>query len=180
MQQLLGISRVGPLWTAFRFIWTIRNIVSIVLLLCTVLYLLFSETLTQRQLMLAQFATAQQQLAVKEGLFFDAGIKSFAGPSQSGISITLKQIEDLKKASIELRAELVSSFAPNHEISKARKGYADALTNVLGKINLFQPGADGTISVLTALDAIERPAAGYHHAAAKYQSSVWRSFLAAF
>lgn len=180
MQQSLGINRLGPVWTFFRFVWTIRNVVSIVLLLCTVLYLLFSETLTQRRLMLEQFGQAQSELAKKETAFASAGAAVFAGPSQDGRSVTPEQAEALAVAGRALRAELMSSYAPNQRIEQAKYAYARAVADVLGKLNLFVPGGDGTVSVLTALNELEGPAASYHSAAKSYQSSVWVSFIAAF
>ncbi|GAA6198701.1 hypothetical protein NBRC116598_41460 [Pseudophaeobacter arcticus] len=180
MQQSMEMNKLGPLWTFYRFVVAIRHIILIVSLGATVIYLLASETLEQRRYMLAEFGKAQAALAKPEAKFGKAGEVIFAGPSQDGRSISGTSAAALQEAARVLRAELLSAPAPNRDIELARHQYAGALADLLGKLNLFEPGADGTISVLTALEAVEAPAAAYHAAAEQYQTSVWTSFWAAF
>lgn len=180
MQQSMGMDKAGPFWTFVRFVVAIRHILLIVSLGATVAFLLASETLEQRRTMLADFGKAQIELAKLEAEFGKAGGAAFTGPSQDESSITVPDAVALQDAARALRSGLLSAPAPNVKVDLARQRYAGELADLLGTLNLFEPGADGTIAVLTALEAIEGPAALYHDAAEQYQTSVWTSFWAAF
>ncbi|WP_170428129.1 hypothetical protein [Ruegeria arenilitoris] len=182
MQQSVGMDKLGPVVTVVRFVWAIRNIIAIVSLLCTVGYLLFSETLEQRRYMLSQFAKVQADVTEAEGHLKLAGDLAFREPSRTGASIPVAIAAQLEEAVRALRSELLSAPAPTSRIEKTRTAYAAALVDVLGAINLYEPGGDGekTIAVLTSLHALETPATAYKQAARKYQTSVWNSFWAAF
>ncbi|WP_354545959.1 hypothetical protein [Roseovarius sp. MBR-78] len=176
----MGMNKPGLFWTVVRFVVAIRHIILIVSLGATVLYLLASETLEQRRYMLEQFDKSQAALAKLEAEFGRAGSAVFAGPSKTGRSMTESEAKALQDAARSLRAGLLSAPAPNGDIEQTRQRYAGALSDLLGKLNLFETGEDGTIAVLTALEAVELPAAQYHVVAEQYQTSAWTSFWAAF
>ncbi|MEE2633100.1 MAG: hypothetical protein VX940_02230 [Pseudomonadota bacterium] len=183
MQQSLRMNnRAGCFWTVVRFVWTLRNIISIVLLLSTVLYLMFSETLEQRRFMLAEFSKAQNSISAAEGELKAAGDLTFRMPSKTGASIATETIVALENATRALRATLIAAPAPTTPIEESRAVYASALADVLGSINLYEPGGDGerTNAVLFSLASLEDPANAYKRAATAYQTSVWKSFWAAF
>lgn len=165
-------------------IWSIRkaiiHVIAIVSMLTTILYLMYGETLEQRRVMLEQFTKDQVAVSRAEASFKDAGDAAFKGPSQNGRSITDADARLLTQATRSLRSALLSSTTPNGAIQKARIEYTDSLATLQGKLNLFTPGSNGTIAVLRALNAVEKPAADYHDAARSYQNSVWVSFWAAF
>ncbi|MDO6455612.1 hypothetical protein Q4494_00855 [Celeribacter halophilus] len=181
-QSLRMINWAGFLGTVLRFVWTIRNIVAIFLLLCTVAYLMFSETLEQRRFMLTKFSEAQQSISVAEGKLKAAGDLAFRVPSKTGASIAPEAIVALETATRDLRTTLVAAPAPTTSIERSRAVYASTLADVLGSINLYEPGGDGerTNDVLFSLVSLEDPAKAYKKAATDYQTSVWKSFWAAF
>lgn len=108
------------------------------------------------------------------------GDAAFSGPSRDGRSITVEQARQLYASVQLLRSELAALSSPTSKIERAVLQYTTALSSLQGALNLFEEGEAGTISVLEALSAIDVPASNYRVAAAKYESSVWRSFWAAF
>lgn len=181
MQQLLRMNKSGPLWSVVRLVLAFRSIIAIVLLLLTVVYLMFSETLEQRRYMLTEFSASQREIALAEGILKDVGDTAFNVPSTTGGAIHLEDASALADAARELRSVLLAAPAPTSAIEGARAAYATVLADVLGAVNLYSPDDDGesTIRILHALEAIERPAVGYADAARSYQTSVWVSFWAA-
>lgn len=180
MQQSTTMAKLGPVWAVIQFLWSIKRIVAIVSMLTALVYLLASETLEQRRTMLAEFAKADSIVADLEADFKALGDEAFSGPSRDGRSVTPDLGSRLYKATQALRSELASLSPPTNAIEHALIRYTASLSDLQGSLNLFEPGAEGTISVLRALDAVEEPAADYRLAATKYERSVWRSFWAAF
>jgi hypothetical protein len=178
----MGMSKTGPFWTFVRFVWAFRNIIAIVSLLLTVFYLMFSETLEQRRFMLSEFSEAYQNVSVAEGELKTTGDRVFREPSRSGAPVPAEAAAALENAVRDLRSALVAAPAPTGEIEQTRAAYAAELSDVLGAINLFELDGDGegTIRLLGALDAVERPALAYGEAVNDFQTSVWTSFWAAF
>lgn len=175
------MDKTGLLWTIGRTLWALRNLITIVTLLTTVLYLMFSETLEQRRYMLDKFSEAQNRIAAAEGVLKTAGDFAFKNPSKSGASIPTEVTEALESAVRNLRMTLLSAPAPTNSIQRTRTIYASELADVLGAINLYEPGGDGehTNNVLRALVALEKPATAYKKAATRFQTSVWASLWAA-
>ncbi len=180
MQQSSPMSKLGPVWTVFQFLWNIRKIVTIILLVLTLVYLFFAETLQQRRFMLTQFSEAQAVITDLEAEMKRLGDEAFSGPSRDGRSITSIQAHELYAGVQDLRSELATLAPPNAALEIARNSYVNSLTVLLGRLNLFEEGEDSTVSILRALEGIEVPAANYREAAKRYQNSVWRNFWAAF
>lgn len=180
MQQSSTMNKQGPVWTILLFLWNIRKIVSIILMAITLVYLFFSETLEQRRFMLVEFGEEHSLVTMNEAALKILGDEVFRGPSQDGRPITSEQASGLYSGIQRLHSNLATLSPPNQAVEDARDRYARSLTKVLGALNLFEEEADGTSSVLKALQAIEIPAAKYRNAVKRYQNSVWRSFWAAF
>jgi len=79
-----------------------------------------------------------------------------------------------------LRSNLAAMSPPNRKIENTSNLYIGSLTALQGSLNLFEVGDEGTIAVLNALSGVESPATYYGLAVKEYQTSVIRSFLAAF
>ena len=163
-----------------RFIYAIKHIIAIVSLSVALVYLLAAETLHQRRAMVASFETAQQAVTGAEAQLRAAGDAAFRNPSRTGASITKGEVDALMLAVQGLRSTLGAAPAPNSAIQSSRAAYVNSLTDLPGKLNLFAPGPDGTISVLTALDGIGVHADQYHATSSKFLTSTFNSFLAAF
>ena len=157
-----------------------KKIIAIISMLVTLVYLMASETLEQRRTMLADFNISEATIADFESNLKVRGDSAFSGSSRDGRSMTAELATDLYTATQSLRSELATLSAPNSDIELARDAYVKSLTNLQGKLNLFEVGAEGTISVLEALTAIERPAAIFREESSSYQRSVLRSLWAAF
>lgn len=149
-------------------------------MLVALVYLLASETLEQRRTMLVEFAKTDAIVAELEADLKALGDEAFSGPSRDGRSVSPDLASRVYEATQALRSELASLSPPTNAIENALISYTARLSDLQGSLNLFEPGAEGTISVLLALDAIEKPAAEYRIAVTKYERSVWRSFWAAF
>lgn len=152
-------------------------------MLTTLLYLFSAETLQQRRTMLSEFNVAAASIATLEDTFGSAGNDALGATGRDGRSMTIQQVSTLYDSTEALRSMLATLSAPNNAIDAARNEYVGSLTNLLGQINLFEPGADGTINVaeaLAAIDAANGPAVNYHQAAEAFQNSVWVSIRAAF
>lgn len=163
-----------------RFIYAIKHIIAIVSLSVALVYLLAAETLQQRRAMVASFEAAQRVVTDAEAVLRAAGDAAFRSPSRSGALITQAEVDALMTAVQGLRSALGAAPAPNSAIETSRAGYANSLTDLQGKLNLFVPGPDGTIEVLTALDGLGVHADRYHADSAKFLTSTFNSFLAAF
>lgn len=180
MQKSSPMNKLGPIWTGIQFVWSIRRIIAIISMLTALVYLLASETLEQRRTMLASFSASDKVIAELEANLKIQGDAAFSGPSRDGRSITVEQARQLYASVQLLRSELAALSSPTSKIERAVLQYTTALSSLQGALNLFEEGEAGTISVLEALSAIDVPASNYRVAAAKYESSVWRSFWAAF
>jgi hypothetical protein len=180
MQQSVSMNKRGSIWTFVLFLWNIRRVVSIILLALTLVYLFFSETLEQRRSMLSEFNQTQKTITAHETALKVLGDTVFSGPSRDGRSITTRQSVELYIGVQGLRSQLTAMTPPNADIEYDRDEYIRTLTFLQGRLNLFEEGAEGTTSVLEALDRIEIPAKRYSSAVKRYQSSVFRSLLAAF
>lgn len=163
-----------------RFIYAIKHIIAIVSLSVALAYLLAAETVQQRRAMVASFSTAQQEVTTAEAKVRTAGDAVFRNPSRTGALITQSEVDALMVAVRGLRSALVAAPAPNATIQTTRTAYVNSLTDLQGKLNLFEMGAEGTITVLTALDGIGVYADQYHTASARFLTSTFNSLLAAF
>ena len=179
MQQSQMMSKIGPVRTFVQFVWALRRIVAVILLALTLIYLLFSETLEQRRFMLGEFSKAQEEISALEAAVKKQGDAVFREPSRSGRSVSSLHAENLYRSAQALHSALLAMSPPNRTIEATRNEYARSVAKLLGTINLFEEGEEGTISVLQALVEIEIPAANFREAAEKYQNSVWVSFWAA-
>ena len=180
MQQSATMNKLGPLWTIALFFWNIRKVVSIILLVLTLVYLFFNETLEQRRFMLTEFSETQKTITKHEIALKIIGDTVFSGPSRDGRSITTEHATQLYVGVQSLRSQLSALSPPNDDIEKTKDHYVRSLANLQGRINLFDEGEEGTNDVLEAMVGIEVPATNYGIAVKKYQNSVWRSFWAAF
>jgi hypothetical protein len=180
MPQSPTMNKIGPVWSFLQFLWSMKRIIAIISMLTALVYLMASETLEQRRTMLADFNKSEAIIADFEAAFKASGDRAFGGSSRDGRSMTVELAENLYTATQTLRSELATLSAPNSGIQVARDSYVKSLTNLQGKLNLFEVGAEGTISVLEALDEIERPAANFRKETSSYQNSVLRSLWAAF
>jgi hypothetical protein len=168
------------LWTFVRFIWAIKGLISIVLLVGTFLGYMTSEMIEHRRSMLKDFNTAMSHIGVAEAAFREAGEQAFRGPSRIGESVTSGQARALEEAVLALRSELLKSVTPNDAIEQTRDAYVRSLTDLQGRLNLFVPGVEGTEAVLTGLVLVQPSADAYHEAATEFQTSVWTSFWATY
>jgi hypothetical protein len=180
MQALATMTRFGPVWTFVRFVWAIKGLISIVLLIGTFVGYMTSEMIEHRRAMLKDFSSALASIGTAEATFREAGELAFRGPSRTGESITLAQVRALEEAALALRSALLKSMTPNGAIQQARDAYVRSLTDLQGRLNLFAPGVEGTEAVLEGLVLVQPSADAYHEAATEFQTSVWTSFWAAF
>jgi hypothetical protein len=184
MQASATMTRFGPLGTIVRFIWATKNLISIVLLIGalfgTFVGYMTSEMIEQRRTMVTDFKKAMAPIGVAEAVFREAGELAFKGPSRSGESVTAEQARSLEKAAIALRAALTNAVSPNGAIENTRNDYTKSLDSLLGRLNLFAPGEEGTEAVLKGLVLVQPSADAFNEAANDFQTSVWTSFWAAF
>ena len=180
MQTFATMNRLGPVWTFVRFIWAIKGLISIVLLIGTFLGYMTSEMIEHRRSMLKEFSTAVSSIGVAEAEFRKSGESAFRGPSRTGESVTFEQVRSLEETVLALRSALLKSMTPNGAIQQARDAYVRSLTDLQGRLNLFTPGVEGTEAVLEGLVLVQPSADAYHEAATEFQTSVWTSFWAAF
>lgn len=180
MQQSQLVNKVNVVWTIAVWIWTARKIISIILLVVSLAYLLWAELLEQRQYMRNQFTQETIQLSILEASFKQAGDAVFSGPSRDGRSITVELAETLYANAQKLQSDLNSFSQPNAELNVLRNAYAGAITDLLGALNLFEPGEVGTIRVLESLSKVDLAGTAYRNAADAYKNSFWQTFLSAF
>lgn len=180
MQQSQLVNKVNVVWTIAVWIWTARKIISIILLVLWLAYLLWAEVLEQRQYMRNQFTQETVELAVLEASFKQAGDAVFSGPSRDGRSITVELAETLHVRTQVLQSDLNSFAQPTSQLKMLRDVYAGSLTDLLGALNLFDPGEEGTIRILEALTTVDLASTAYHAASEEYKNSVWQTFLSAF
>lgn len=180
MQASATMTRLGPVLTFVRFIWAVKGLISIVLLIGMFVGYITSEMIEHRRTMLKDFNSALSTIGAAEATFREAGELAFKGPSRIGESVTVEQVRSLEEAVLGLRAALLESLTPNGAIEQARDAYVRSLTDLQGRLNLFTPGVEGTEAVLEGLVLVQPPADAYHEAATSFQTSVWTSFWAAF
>lgn len=179
MQQSSTMDKLGPVGTIIRWVWTFRKLISIVALALSLLYLLMGETLHHRRSMLADFSSSIEDISIYEQALKTSGDRAFQDPSRTGESIETSVVKTLYSDVQKLRSRVTALTAPNNRIRKAQIEYLNSLSELQGVLNLFEPGEDGTVAVLTALNDIEMPASQFNNEAVIFKKSVWRSFFAA-